>query len=84
MALVPLAGLRVVKGEGVLKLYQFNTKAAKHYFCGDCGIYTHHLRRSNPSQYGFNVACLEGVNPLKIPEVPTYDGVNHPADEKNA
>lgn len=80
MAIVPLTGLRVVKGEGILKLYQFNTKAAKHYFCGNCGIYTHHQRRSNPSQYGFNVACLEGVNALKIPNVPTYDGVNHPAD----
>lgn len=82
VASVPLSGIRIVKGVGVLKLYQFNTKAAKHYFCSHCGVYTHHQRRSNPAQYGFNAACLEGVNPLKIEGVPTNDGVNHPADRE--
>ena len=81
-ASIPLSGIKILKGENLLKLYQFNTKTAKHYFCRNCGIYTHHQRRSNPTQYGFNVACLEGINPLKIPNVPTYDGVNHPADRK--
>lgn len=79
-ASVPLSGIRIVKGKDVLKLYQFNTMTAKHYFCSNCGIYTHHQRRSNPNQYGFNVACLEGVNPFDLGEVKTYDGINHPAD----
>lgn len=79
-ASVPLSGIRILRGEENLKLYQFNTRTAKHYFCSECGIYTHHQRRSNPSQYGFNVACLVGINPLKIGSIPTYDGVNHPAD----
>jgi hypothetical protein len=79
---VPLAGLRVLKGQEVLSLYQFNTRTAKHYFCSICGIYTHHQRRSNPGQYSFNLACLEGVNPFDIPDVPTLDGVNHPADRR--
>ena len=48
---VPLSALRIVKGRDALKLYQFNTRTAKHYFCGVCGIYTHHQRRSNPRQY---------------------------------
>ena len=48
--------------------------------CGRCGIYTHHQRRSFPDQYGYNVACLEGVNPFLLPEVPVRDGVHHPAD----
>lgn len=82
VASVPLAGITILKGDADLQLYQFNTRTAKHYFCRHCGIYTHHQRRSNPTQYGFNVACLEGINPLKIPLVPTYDGVNHPADRK--
>ncbi|WP_217876964.1 GFA family protein [Pseudoalteromonas shioyasakiensis] len=82
VASVPLSGIKIIKGEEKLKLYQFNTKKAKHYFCSECGIYTHHQRRSNPSQYGFNVACLEGVNPLKVSGIPTYDGVNHPSDIK--
>ncbi len=80
VASVPLSGIRVVLGEKALKLYQFNTMTAKHYFCSHCGIYTHHQRRSNPNQYGYNVGCLEGVNPFDIGTVPTNDGVNHPAD----
>jgi hypothetical protein len=80
VASVAVFGVRVVQGQDALKMYQFNTMAAKHYFCSHCGIYTHHLRRSKPSQYGYNVGCLEGVNPFALGEVPTYDGVNHPAD----
>lgn len=80
VASVPLDGIRIVQGAEFLKLYQFNTHTAKHYFCSNCGIYTHHQRRSKPDQYGFNIGCLEGINPLAIAAVPTYDGVHHPAD----
>ena len=84
VASVPLSGIRVVKGAEHLRSYQFNTRTARHYFCGNCGIYTHHQRRSNPEQYGFNVGCLEWINPFAIPEVPVNDGVNHPADRASA
>ncbi len=80
VASVALNGIKIIKGKGKLRLYQFNTMTAKHYFCSVCGIYTHHQRRSNPKQYGFNVACLDGVNPFELKNVPTNDGVNHPAD----
>ncbi|OOY11797.1 aldehyde-activating protein [Thioclava marina] len=76
----PLTGIRIVKGEENLSLYQFGTMTAKHYFCKTCGIYTHHQRRSNPNQYGVNAACLEGVNPRDLDPVPWSDGVNHPTD----
>ncbi|WP_082439264.1 GFA family protein, partial [Alloalcanivorax xenomutans] len=46
VASVPLSGIRILKGDDVLRLYQFNTMTAKHFFCGRCGIYTHHQRRS--------------------------------------
>ena len=77
---VDLDGIRIIKGSEYLKLYEFNTATAKHYFCSNCGIYTHHQRRSNPNEYGFNIACLEGVNPFDLGDVVTNDGVNHPAD----
>lgn len=80
VASVSLSGIRILKGSEHLRLYQFNTFTAKHYFCSNCGIYTHHQRRSNPSEYGYNVGCLEGVNPFAIPNVLTNDGINHPAD----
>jgi hypothetical protein len=83
MAFVPLNGLRVVKGEEVLQLYQFNTRTARHYFCSRCGIYTHHQRRADPTMYAFNVACLEGVNPFDLGPVPTFDGINHISDRRN-
>ena len=80
VASVPLAGLHVVRGADRLRLYQFNTHTARHYFCGTCGIYTHHQRRSTPTQFGINVACLEGVSPFDFPEIPVMDGVTHPSD----
>lgn len=80
MSTVILSGLKVTKGEDNLKLYQFNTLAAKHYFCRICGIYTHHQLRSNPKDYNFNLACLDGVNPLELESVPTHDGINHSLD----
>lgn len=82
VASVTLDRLKIIKGEEALKLYQFNTKTAKHYFCSNCGIYTHHQRRSDPKEFGFNVGCLEGVNPYELENVPVMDGVNHPADQK--
>ena len=80
VASVPLSGIRVVQGADALALYQFNTHTAKHYFCKRCGIYTHHQRRSVPTEYGYNVGCLEGVDPYELGPVRTLDGVNHPAD----
>ena len=77
-----LDGIKILQGRETLTLYQFNTNTAKHYFCSVCGIYTHHQRRSNPNQYGFNVACLEGVNPFELGDIPVMDGINHPADRK--
>ena len=80
VATVPVSGLTVVQGAESLGLYQFNTMTAQHNFCLRCGIYTHHRRRSNPDEFGYNVGCLEGVNPFDLGPVPTRDGVNHPSD----
>lgn len=78
----PLDGVKVVLGSENLTLYQFGTHTAKHWFCKTCGIYTHHQRRSNPKEFGVNVAILEGVNPRDLGEVPWVDGINHPSDRK--
>lgn len=75
-----LDGVRLIAGEERLSTYRFGTGTAVHHFCSSCGIYTHHRRRSNPDQYGVNVACLEGISPFDFEEVPVNDGVNHPSD----
>ncbi len=77
MASVPVAGLTVVRGAENLTLYQWNSRIAEHYFCKVCGIYTHHKRRSNPALFGFNVACLEGVDPFALGDIPIGDGASH-------
>ena len=70
----------ITEGAGKLATYQFNTRTAEHHFCSNCGIYTHHKRRSNPNELGINVACLEGVSPFDFREVVVNDGSRHPAD----
>ena len=76
----PLAALEVVEGADKLTCYQFNTRVAKHWFCSVCGSYTHHQRRSDPTTYGINVACL-GLNPIHdFPDVPVLDGIHHARD----
>jgi len=75
-----LGDINVTEGEHMLSLYQFGTQTARHFFCSICGIYTHHQRRSDPLQYGVNVACLDGMSPFDFQEVPVIDGVRHPSD----
>ncbi|RYV01727.1 aldehyde-activating protein [Shewanella sp. OPT22] len=80
VASVPLANLKITAGDEYLTLYHFNTHTAQHFFCSKCGIYTHHQRRSNPHLFGVNVACIKGVNPYELGEIPIVDGINHPRD----
>ena len=76
MSDVSVTDIRVLRGEDKLTLYQWNTKIAKHYFCSICGIYTHHKKRSEPIKYGFNIACLEGVDPFDIGEITLANGAS--------
>ncbi|MBT0723854.1 GFA family protein [Rosenbergiella sp. S61] len=75
-----LSGIEVMSGREFLTEYRFNSKQAVHYFCSKCGIYTFHQRRSNPNQYGVNIACLEGVSPFDFKKIEVMDGVHHPKD----
>ena len=61
-AIVNKEDLKIVKGMNKLKSYQFKTRVAKHYFCSNCGIQTHNLRRRDPNTYGINVACIEDLS----------------------
>ncbi|WP_108661834.1 GFA family protein [Acuticoccus kandeliae] len=78
MVTVPHKDLVVEAGE-TLRRYQFHSQTAEHYFCGTCGIYTHHRRRSNPDECGVNVACVDGVDIENLP-FRWVDGRNHEKD----
>ena len=81
MSLIKNENFKIVKGEEKLKLYQFHSKVAKHYFCSKCGIYTHHNPRSNPAMTGFNLGCVDNIDTFKLEDIQTNDGLNHPLDK---
>lgn len=82
MGFVEQSEFTLLKGHQKLKEYQFNTGVARHFFCSICGVYTHHQRRSVPSQLAVNLGCLEGIDPLSLADVPIIDGAGrHPSDE---
>ena len=82
MAIVKSDNIRLIEGEEILKIYQFHTKVAKHFFCSNCGIYTHHYQRRNPKMVGINVACLEDKEEINLKQYKLLDGQNHPLDKK--
>ena len=82
MTMVGPDDVKIVKGQEILKLYQYHTKTAKHYFCSNCGIHTHTNPRINPKIYSVNVACIEGVKPFELENIKVNDGINHPLDKK--
>ncbi len=82
MSMVTNENFKIIKGENRLKIYQFHTKVAKHYFCSNCGIYTHHNPRSNPSMTGFNLGCIDELDTFNVENVIVIDGKNHPLDKK--
>ena len=82
MSMVRNEDFKIIKGKDMLKLYQFHSKIAKHYFCSNCGIYTHHNPRSNPAMTGFNLGCVDEINTFELDNISLIDGLNHPLDKK--
>ncbi len=82
MSMVKNENFKIVKGLDKLKLYQFHSKVAKHYFCEICGIYTHHNPRSNPKMTGFNLGCIDEIETFDLKNITINDGHNHPLDKK--
>ena len=76
--------LKEIKGENKIKVYQFNTKVAKHHFCSECGIQTHNQRRSDPNTYGINMGCIDDIEVNELFKFKTFinDGQNHIKDRK--
>lgn len=67
MTTVHESRFKLLAGANRLTLYQWNTRIARHQFCGVCGIYTFHRKRSTPDHYGINVRCLDDFDPAAMP-----------------
>jgi hypothetical protein len=84
VASVKVEDLKVLKGADRLSLYIWGTGTARHYFCSVCGIYTHHRRRSMPTEYGVNIANFPNVDVREFMHVGYLDGASIPLDGPQA
>ena len=60
--IVPASRFRLLSGADALVEYTFNTGAAKHRFCGHCGIKSFYIPRSHPHGFSVNARCLDGID----------------------
>ncbi len=67
MATVPRDAFHVTHGQDALRLYRWNSGVAQHYFCGICGIYVYHQRRSNPALLSVNAYCIDDLDAAAQP-----------------
>lgn len=67
----------LLSGEDKLLRYKWNKQIAEHFFCQNCGVYTHHKRRRDPDQICVNYACLENVPALSQADIGMADGISH-------
>lgn len=72
--IVPLAQFELIQGQDQLRLYQFNTGVAQHWFCQVCGIKSFYIPRSNPDGVDVNLRCLDQIPPEV--RITAFDGQN--------
>ena len=73
--IIPAAQFRLLKGEDQLTEYTFNTGAAKHLFCKNCGVKSFYVPRSHPDGYSLNLNCMDRAQFAKV-EIRKFDGQN--------
>jgi hypothetical protein len=71
--IVPESRFRLIRGEGRLTTYTFNTHTARHLFCQVCGVKSFYRPRSNPDGWSINARCLDDVSTLNL-TVKAFDG----------
>lgn len=67
--------LRILRGEGAYRTYQFGTGTSRNHFCARCGISPFRVPRSDPHLLDVNVRCLEGVDLSKL-KIQKFDGAH--------
>ena len=72
---IPMEKLKIEADEADIGLYQFGNKIAKHYFCKNCGIYTHNEMLRMPGHMRVNIGCIEDLNTSDF-EIMVFDGKN--------
>ncbi len=69
--IVPATRFRLLSGTDVLVEYRFNTGAARHLFCGHCGIKSFYVPRSHPDAPAMKMnACVATGSAWPMRSVP--------------
>ena len=73
--IVPANRFRLLRGQGSLTSYTFNTGTARHLFCSTCGVKSYYVPRSHPDGFSINARCIDSstVTGMKVSRV---DGRN--------
>ena len=74
---VRIEKFKLLAGKNNLNSYKWNKKIAEHFFCNICGVYTHHQRRRDATQYSVNLGCLEAIEIPEEKEIKWIDGSSH-------
>jgi len=78
--IVPRSRFHLLQGADALTEYKFNTRTARHLFCGRCGVKSFYVPRSNPDGYSVNVRCLDSAT-IEHVEVQLFDDNDRPSSE---
>ena len=73
--IVDRSDFELLSGEEALSEYRFNTGAARHLFCGRCGIKSFYVPRSHPDGISVNARCLDAGCVRNMTVLP-FDGLN--------
>ena len=76
MLACPIEDVKIEQGAEHLIHYKWNTKVANHHFFLNCGIMTHHQRRTTPEICGVNVGCIDELDYLRVQDVPMYNSID--------
>ena len=71
------ADFRLLAGAEQLSLYKWNRHIAEHFFCAICGVYTHHRRRRDATQFSINIECLDNQSMPPDEIIGLANGLEH-------
>ncbi|MBE19485.1 MAG: hypothetical protein CMD69_00900 [Gammaproteobacteria bacterium] len=77
MKAIPKEDFQLLKGNQFLSTYKWNKNIAEHFFCSICGVYTHHKRRRDPSQFSINISCIQDLELPEAKEIELIKGSEH-------
>jgi len=64
----------LLRGDGEMTTYRFNTAVAQHTFCTTCGIHPFYVPRADPDKFSVNARCLDDYDPTAMRPTRVFDG----------